>query len=130
MQNADNLRVTAQARLVAQVVYEATRQFPSTERFGLAAQMRRAAISIGSNICEGCGRAGNRELTHFLQIAYGSVSELQFQVMLAGDLDLLTVEQSEPLADAVLRTKKMLARLISALRKRQAGTGSGMAAGK
>ena len=121
MQNAANLRVTAQARLLARAVYEQTSRFPKEERFGLAAQMRRAAVSIGSNICEGCGRHGNRELTHFLQIAYGSVSELQFQALLAGDLSLLSPEQAASLLDEITRVKKMLSRLITALRGRREG---------
>jgi four helix bundle protein len=117
MQDAANLRVTEQARVVAKVVYEGTRRFPSAERFGLAAQMRRAAVSIGSNICEGCGRRSNAELAHFLQIAYGSVSELQFQVTLARDLGLLSEEGTLPILDEVTRAKKMLSRLINAVRR-------------
>ncbi len=117
VQNADNLRVTEQARIVARAVYESTRGFPPAERFGLAAQMRRAAVSIGSNISEGCGRHTSRDLVHFLQIAYGSVSELQFQAALATDLGLLSDAQAPLLLDEVTRAKKMLARLIKALRR-------------
>jgi four helix bundle protein len=116
MQNAENLRVTKQARDLAKAVYLATSGFPSSERFGLAAQMRRAAVSVGSNICEGCGRHGDRELIHFLQMAYGSVSELQFQTTLAVDLSFLSAEHGSALLDDVTSTKKMLSRLIKSLR--------------
>jgi four helix bundle protein len=121
MQNADNLRVTKQARAAAKAVYLATGTFPVSERSGLAAQMRRAAVSVGSNICEGCGRHGDRELIHFLQIAYGSVSELQFQVTLAIDLCFLSAEHGSALLDEVTDTKKMLSRLIKTLRVRGGG---------
>ena len=119
MQNAENLHVTAEARTLARVVYACTSEFPSDERFGLATQMRRAAVSVGSNIYEGCGREGNRELARYLQIAYGSISELQYQAMLAEDLGLLSSADSAKLGEPLLRTKKMLASLIRALRKRQ-----------
>jgi four helix bundle protein len=118
MQDASKLRVTTQARAVAKVVYNCTRQFPAEERFGLATQMRRAAVSIGSNISEGCGRHGNRELIHFLQIAYGSASELQFQAVLTADLGLLAEQESTLLQREVTDVKKMLSRLIYSLRLR------------
>jgi four helix bundle protein len=116
MQSASNLRVTGQARLLARQVYQATAGFPSDERFGLTAQMRRAAVSIGSNIAEGCGRYGDRELAHFLQVALGSASELEFQCEIASDLGYLSVAAVQPLLTEVRRTKRMLAPLIKALR--------------
>ena len=119
MQDALNLRVTDHARSLAKAVYESTSHFPLAERYGLVAQMRRAVVSVGSNICEGCGRHGDRELVHFLQIAYGSVSELQFQVLLAIDLGLIRRERGAPLLEDVTRVKKMLARLITSLRPRR-----------
>ena len=65
VQSANNLRVTARARALATGVYRATAQFPVAERFGLTAQMRRAAVSIGSNIAEGCGHRSDRELVRW-----------------------------------------------------------------
>jgi four helix bundle protein len=121
MQDALNLRVTAHARSLARTVYEGTSNFPPAERCGLVSQMRRAVVSIGSNICEGCGRHGDRELVHFLQIAYGSVSELQFQVLLATDLGLCDQERSTLLLEEVTRVKKMLSRLIKSLRAQRRG---------
>jgi four helix bundle protein len=118
MQNPANLRVTEQARRVAILVYEGTRQFPVAERYGLTAQMRDAAVSIGSNISEGCGQHTDRALANFLQHAYGSVSELQFQVGLAADLGFLSAELHAPMLEEVTRVKKMLSRLITAIRKR------------
>jgi four helix bundle protein len=118
MQDAANLRVTEQARRVAILVYEGTRQFPVAERYGLTAQMRDAAVSIGSNISEGCGQHTDKALAQYLQHAYGSVSELQFQVGLARDLGFLPADVGGPMLEEVTRAKKMLSRLISALRRR------------
>jgi four helix bundle protein len=119
MQSADNLRVTGEARSLAVAVYRATSRFPAAERFGLTAQMRRAAVSIGSNIAEGCGRFGNRELVHFLQIALGSASELEFQALIAMDLEFLTEARDASLVDQIDHVKRMLVRLIKSHRSRQ-----------
>jgi four helix bundle protein len=118
MQNAENLQVMGESRGLAIAVYRATMAFPATERFGLTAQMRRSAISIGSNIAEGCGRSGNRELTQFLHIALGSASELEFQTRIAADLGMLPPAEIRPLQEQVGRLKKMLAKLIKSLRAR------------
>ena len=61
MQNPDTLRVSAEAEKLANAIYDYTRRFPREEIFGLVAQMRKAAVSVGSNIFEACGRQGNRE---------------------------------------------------------------------
>ena len=120
MQNTKNLAVAKQAKMLAVQIYRTTGDFPAAERFGLTAQMRRAAVSIGSNIAEGCGREGDRELSRFVQIAMGSASELEFQCELAA---LLEFGRPQAIADAsteIQRVKRMLSRLIVALRPRTA----------
>ena len=116
MQDANNLRVTAEARALAILVYQETAQLPAAERFGLTAQMRRAAVSVGSNIAEGCGRFGNRELVRFLQIALGSASELEFQAQIAADLKFLPMGGDASLLDQIGRVKGMLIALIKSHR--------------
>jgi four helix bundle protein len=86
MQNVHKLAVYHEARQLAIATYRLTADFPSSERFGLTQQMRRAVISIGSNIAEGCGRSGSRALLPFLHYAIGSVNELTFQVEIATEL--------------------------------------------
>src|SRR4051812_29332706 len=92
MQSAKNLHVYAKALELAKTVYLLTGAFPGEERFGLTSQMRRAAVSIGSNIAEGCGRRGDKELMGYLHIALGSASELEFQCELSAELGHVTGE--------------------------------------
>ena len=67
-------------------VYKLTDQFPASEAFGLTAQMRRAAVSIPSNLAEGAARTGAKEFAQFLNVAKGSLSELETQILIAKDL--------------------------------------------
>jgi len=118
MQNPANLRVLAVAEELAAEVYGLTRRLPHSERFGLTSQLRRAAISVGSNIAEGCGRSGNKALLAFLFIALGSATELEFQLRLAVRLEFVTSIDAEPALEASRKTKRMLTQLAVELRKR------------
>jgi four helix bundle protein len=113
MQSPKNLRVMAHAMTLARLTYGATDSFPPRERFGLASQMRRAAVSVGSNIAKGCGRESNASLRPFLHYALGSASELQFQVDLARTLEMGRAEQLAELEAALGVTRAMLLRLIN-----------------
>lgn len=95
-------------RLVAEI-YRATAAFPAEERFGLTAQLRRAAASIPANIAEGCGRDGERELSRFLSIAAGSASETEYHLLLARDLGYLRPAQHDKLLASATEVRKMLA---------------------
>ena len=75
-------------------IYKATRNFPKSEDYGLSQQMRRAAVSIPSNIAEGYGRKHKAEYNQFLSIAYGSLLELETQFLLAKDLEYVIENQS------------------------------------
>ena len=120
MQNTKNLVVAEHARLLAVHVYHLTAAFPSEERFGLAQQMRRAAVSIGSNIAEGCGRRGNRELLNHLYIAFASSSELAFQLELSAALGYGTQQRREAAHAELQRVQRMLNRLTTYLRSQPA----------
>ena len=76
-------------------IYKITQQFPSEEKFGLVSQMRRAAISIPSNIAEGAGRKGAKENIQFLYIALGSLTELDTQLIIANKLDFIQSADAE-----------------------------------
>ena len=120
MQATKNLVVAEHAELLALGVYRLTAAFPAEERFGLAQQMRRAAVSVGSNIAEGCGRRGNRELLQHLYIAMASGSELEFQLGLAEKLDFGALSDRQQVFAELNRVQRMLNRLTAYLRAQPA----------
>lgn len=87
-------------------VYQITQLFPDSEKYGLTSQMRRAAVSIPSNIAEGAARKGDRELIQFLYIAIGSLSELETQYLIAIRLEFIIKE--ETFESQMIEVKKLL----------------------
>jgi len=87
-------------------VYQITKLFPDSEKFGLTNQMRRAVVSIPSNIAEGAARKGNKELIQFLHIAIGSLSELETQYLIAIRLEFIKKEEAFELQ--MIEVKKLL----------------------
>lgn len=85
------------ADALALSIYSATKNFPSTEQYGLTSQMRRAAVSVAWNIVEGCARHSEADYLRFLDMTYGSVRELQYQMSLAWRLEFLNETQYQPL---------------------------------
>ncbi|OGO39129.1 MAG: hypothetical protein A2147_09130 [Chloroflexi bacterium RBG_16_57_8] len=83
----------------------------------MTSQIRRACVSIPANIAEGCGRDGNAELSRFLQIALGSATELEYHVLLARDLDMLTAKDHDWLNSQIDEITKMLISLIQKIRQ-------------
>src|ERR1700704_6903090 len=94
-------------------VYRCTRSFPREELFGLSSQMRRAAVSVPSNIAEGKGRYSHKELIQFLYKARGSLMELETQTIITRDLDYLTEKTSQTLATITLEVMRILNGLIN-----------------
>jgi four helix bundle protein len=116
VQDFHNLQVWTKAHALTLRVYQHTMGFPREELYGLTMQMRRAAASVPTNIAEGCGRGGPKELAQFCQIALGSASELEYQLLLARDLGYLDKAAHEALNSDATEIKRMLASLISRLR--------------
>lgn len=114
MRDHKKLRAFELADELALAVYKQTKAFPREEIFGLTSQMRRAAVSVASNIVEGCGRESLADYIRFLDMANGSICELEYQVSLAHRLGYLPAE-SEVNA-LVVETAKVLNGLIRALR--------------
>jgi four helix bundle protein len=111
------LDVWQAAMKVAQMVYQLTNTFPSEERFGLVTQMRRAAVSIPSNIAEGAARQGKREFKNFVSMAQGSLSELDTQLDLTILLGYISEDDVKEIEGQLLRVDKMLTGLIRSLEK-------------
>ncbi len=110
------LSVWKRAHQLALEVHRCTGGFPVAERYALATQMRRAAVSVVSNIAEGCGRQHDKELAYFLRIARGSVRELECQLLLSRDLEYLTHEVWLSLDATAQEISKMLNALGATVR--------------
>jgi four helix bundle protein len=95
-------------------IYRATRTFPKEEIYGLSSQLRRAAVSVVSNIAEGKGRFSDKELLQFLSVAKGSLFEVETQVLLAEHLEYLNAKQSAGLSAQAAETGRLLNGLIKA----------------
>jgi len=117
MRDHTKLRAFELADNAAIEIYMATITFPREEQFGLTSQMRRAAVSVASNIVEGCGRQSKADYIRFLDMAYGSARELEYQVSLAHRLGYLSIEKHEKLQRACVETSKVINGLIRALRR-------------
>lgn len=89
-------------------VYKVTNKFPKEEVFGLTSQIRRSAVSIPSNIAEGCGRGTDKQLMHFLDIAQGSACELETQLLLAMEMTYMTKNEGDVLIQKLQEVQKMI----------------------
>ncbi len=104
----EKLDVWQQSRQVVVAVYNLVKKFPVDERFGLCDQMRRAAISVPSNIAEGVSRVAVKETIHFLEIAFGSLMEVYCQLQIAMDLGYITEEEFNQIKPLIQSTSNML----------------------
>lgn len=100
-------------------IYTISSGFPSEEKFGLISQIRRAAISIPSNIAEGCAKDSNKSLAHYLQISLGSAFELETQLVLAKRLHFLDEGKADKLSHELKEIQKMISSLLSKLQKKK-----------
>lgn len=97
-------------------VYKITSEFPISEKYQLTSQMQRAAYSIPSNFCEGCGRDSDKDFNRFVQMALGSAHELEYFFILAKDLSFITVQNQKELSDLINEIKKKLYNLSRKLK--------------
>ena len=94
-------------------VYTLSRAYPKEELFGLTSQIRRSSSSIATNIAEGCGRGSDADFGRFLQMAMGSASESEYQILLSFDLNYIDENQYKQMNAKVIEIKRMLSSLIS-----------------
>ncbi len=112
MRDFKKLKVWQRSHQLVLDIYKSTEKFPKIELYGLTSQIRRSAVSIPSNIAEGCGKEEQAEFARYLRIAMGSANELEYQLILSHDLQYLTAEVFETLIDEVNQLKKMLVTFV------------------
>ena len=113
MNSFRNLNVYIQAKELVKQIYELLKKFPREEQFALSDQLRRAVISIPSNIAEGSGRNSQKDQAHFYNIAYGSLMEVFSQLDIACDLGYISKEEFNQLELLINEEAKMLSGLIN-----------------
>lgn len=116
MKDFRELKVWQKAHELSLALYRATAAFPREETYGLTAQLRRACPSIPTNIAEGCGRGSDADFAHFLQIAMGSASETEYQLLLSRDLGYLPQDAYAALQECIQEVKRMISSLLKTLR--------------
>lgn len=118
LKNYKDLVVWQKSYKLCLEIYMITKTFPLEERYGLTSQIRRAAISVPSNIAEGYGRKTLLEYTRSLYIAYGSICELETQILLSGDLGYIKTEIIEDLKNKIGEIERLLKALINSLKNK------------
>lgn len=119
IQNVKDLRIWQRSMELAVGSYRATSTFPVDEKFGLTAQIRRAATSVPANIAEGFGRWNQREFARFLAIANGSLRELETHFLIAGSLGYTNPESLKKLLKSIDDLSKMMFGLLTRIRSKQ-----------
>jgi len=118
LKNYKELKVWQRSYQLCLEIYKITKRFPNEERYGLTSQIRRAAVSVSSNIAEGYGRKTTPEYIRFLYIAYGSNCEMETQILLSGDLGYIETGKLEILQKGIGEVERMLKALIKSLEKK------------
>ena len=118
MRDHTKLRAYQLADELAVQVYDATSVFPKSEMYGLTSQMRRAAVSVPSNIVEGCARESQSEYLRFLEIAFGSLRELHYQFFLSKRLGYFAGAVAEKFEADIVEAEKVLGALVRSMRKK------------
>ena len=116
MRDHRKLRAFELADEVAVLVYQVTRAFPREEIYGLTSQMRKAAVSVPSNIVEGCSRESQTEYVRFLEIAFGSLRELHYQINLSTRLGYLSGRNTSTCEQKLVEAEKVLGALMRSMR--------------
>lgn len=129
MRNYRDLDVWDKSHKLTLRLYERSRNFPKEEFYGLTSQLRRAAMSIGANLAEGCGRQTTPELARYVRIAMGSASELDYHLLLARDFGFLKSDEHSDLSAELTRIRKMLTALLGRLESGTKAKAAGAAGG-
>lgn len=115
MHRFKDLEVWKMSRKFCSDIYAITATFPDSERFGLTNQLRRAAVSIASNIAEGASRSSDKDFCRFLEIAIGSAYEIESQLLISSDLNFISEDTANELINTLDRIVKMASKFRSSL---------------
>ena len=116
MHRFKDLEVWKQSRVFCGKIYKVTSTFPATEKFGLTSQLRRASVSVPSNIAEGASRNSNKDFSRFLEIAIGSCYEMETQLLISSNLNFLNEGKLKTLLEELNSIIKMLSSLRTTLK--------------
>ena len=116
MHRYKELEIWKKSRLFCSQIYEITSKFPSDEKFGLTNQLRRASVSIPSNIAEGSSRSSNKDFSRFLEIAIGSGYEVETQLLIASDLEFINASELEAIIKELNEIIKMISKFRTTLK--------------
>lgn len=119
MKNFRDIKVWEKAHALTLAIYRITKSFPSAEQYGITSQMKRAAISIPTNIAEGCCRSSDTEFARFLEIAFASASELEYLLLLSNDLRLIDEPSYGATTTQAEEVKRMLYSFIQRLKEQK-----------
>lgn len=115
MHRFKDLEIWKLSRLLCSQIYVTTANFPDNEKFGLTNQLRRASVSIPSNIAEGCSRSSNKEFLRFLEIAIGSIYEIETQLLISFDLGYINQSKLDELVNNLNTITRMVSKFRSTL---------------
>jgi four helix bundle protein len=115
MRNYRDLQVWSKAHNLTLELYRLSRQFPREEIYGITSQLRRAAVSIGANLAEGCGRRTSNELARFVRVAMGSASELDYHLLLCRDLRFMSSDDFSISTAKLTEVRKMLTSFLQSV---------------
>ncbi len=118
LKNYKELKVWQRSYQLCLEIYKITKKFPNEERYGLTSQIRRAAVSVPSNLAEGYGRKTTPEYIRFLYIAYSSNCEMETQILLSGDLGYIETGKLGILQEGIGEVERMLKALIKSLERK------------
>jgi four helix bundle protein len=117
MQDYKNLKVWAKSHSFVLKIYTLSKSYPKEENYGLTSQLRRASISIPANIAEGCAKSSNKDFARYLNIALGSLHEVEYFIILSMDLNYISKVDFETLTIKLNEIKGMLLSLLKAVKK-------------
>ncbi len=117
MKDYRNIQAWQRSHKLALLLYKITDKFPAKENYGLTSQIRRAAVSVPTNIAEGCGRTTETELTRFMDISLGSLNEIEYLLLLSMELGYIEKEVYQNLSKEVIEIRKMLTAFVKTVHK-------------